>query len=78
MCADIVKQGEEIISVGQLNQQAKNLLENQFKGIAVIGEISNFHDGPLSYQPMSTANPALVGQIGYTDWLVTQKTTEGS
>ena len=27
MCADIVKQGDEIISVGQLNQQAKKLLE---------------------------------------------------
>jgi len=27
MCADIVEQGDEIISVGQLNQQAKKLLE---------------------------------------------------
>ena len=41
MCADIVKQGDEIISVGQLNQQAKKLLENQFKGVSVLGEISN-------------------------------------
>ena len=41
MCADIVNQGDEIISVGQLNQQAKALLENQFRGVSVIGEISN-------------------------------------
>lgn len=41
MCADIVNQGDEIISVGQLNQQAKTLLENQFRGVSVIGEISN-------------------------------------
>ena len=41
MCADIVNQGDEIISVGQLNQQAKKLLENQFRGVSVIGEISN-------------------------------------
>jgi len=41
MCADIVEQGDEIISVGQLNQQAKKLLENQFRGVSVIGEISN-------------------------------------
>ena len=41
MCADIVNQGDEIISVGQLNQQAKILLENQFRGVSVIGEISN-------------------------------------
>ena len=41
MCADIVKQGDEIISVGQLNQQAKKLLENQFRGVFVLGEISN-------------------------------------
>ena len=41
MCADIVEQGDEIISVGQLNQQAKKLLENQFKGVSVLGEISN-------------------------------------
>ena len=41
MCADIVEHGEEIISVGQLNQQAKKLLENQFRGVSVLGEISN-------------------------------------
>ena len=41
MSADIVEHGDEIISVGQLNQQAKKLLENQFKGISVLGEISN-------------------------------------
>jgi exodeoxyribonuclease VII large subunit len=41
MCADIVEQGDEIISVGQLNQQAKQLLENQFRGVSVLGEISN-------------------------------------
>ena len=41
MCADIVNHEEEVISVGQLNQQAKKLLENQFRGIAVLGEISN-------------------------------------
>ena len=41
MCADIVDQGEEIISVGELNQQAKKLLENNFRGISVLGEISN-------------------------------------
>ena len=41
MGADIVNQGDEIISVGQLNQQAKTLLENQFRGVSVIGEISN-------------------------------------
>ena len=41
MCADIVNQEEEVISVGQLNQQAKRLLENQFRGISVLGEISN-------------------------------------
>ena len=41
MCADIVEQGDEIISVGQLNQQAKKLLENQFRGVSVLGEISN-------------------------------------
>jgi len=41
MCADIVEHEDEIISVGQLNQQAKKLLENQFKGVSVLGEISN-------------------------------------
>ena len=41
MCADIVNHEEEVISVGQLNQQAKRLLENQFRGISVLGEISN-------------------------------------
>ena len=41
MCADIVEQGEEIISVGELNQQAKQILENQFNGVSVLGEISN-------------------------------------
>ena len=37
MCADIVDHEDEIISVGQLNQQAKQLLENEFKGVAVLG-----------------------------------------
>ncbi len=41
MCADIVEHEEEIISVGQLNQQAKKLLENQFRDVSVLGEISN-------------------------------------
>ena len=41
MCADIVEHEDEIISVGQLNQQAKKLLENQFRGVSVLGEISN-------------------------------------
>ncbi len=41
MSADIVEHGDEIISVGQLNQQAKKLLENQFRGVSVLGEISN-------------------------------------
>ena len=41
MCADIVNHEEEIISVGQLNQQAKQLLESQFTGVYVLGEISN-------------------------------------
>ena len=41
MCSDIVEQGDEIISVGQLNQQAKILLENQFRDVSVLGEISN-------------------------------------
>ena len=41
MCADIVEHGDEIISVGQLNREAKKLLENQFRGVSVIGEISN-------------------------------------
>ena len=41
MCADIVNHEDEVISVGQLNQQAKRLLENQFRGISVLGEISN-------------------------------------
>jgi hypothetical protein len=27
MCADIVNQGDEIISVGQLNQQAEELVD---------------------------------------------------
>ena len=34
MSADIVEHGDEIISVGQLNQQAKKLLENQ--GVAAL------------------------------------------
>ena len=41
MCADIVNHEDEVISVGQLNQQAKRLLESQFRGISVLGEISN-------------------------------------
>ena len=41
MCADIVNHEDEVISVGQLNQQAKQLLESQFRGISVLGEISN-------------------------------------
>ena len=38
---DIVRQNEEIISVGELNKSAKYLLENNFQNISVIGEISN-------------------------------------
>ena len=41
MSEDIVEQPDEIISVGQLNQQAKRLLEDQFRGVSVLGEISN-------------------------------------
>ena len=41
MCADIVNHEDEVISVGQLNQQAKRLLESQFRSISVLGEISN-------------------------------------
>jgi len=41
MCADIVNQEEEIISVGQLNMRAKRLLEQQFSKVSVLGEISN-------------------------------------
>ena len=36
MCADIVNHEEEVISVGQLNQQAKRLLENQFRGVTLM------------------------------------------
>ena len=38
---DIVRQNQEIISVGELNKSAKYLLENNFQNISVIGEISN-------------------------------------
>ena len=38
---NIVRQNEEIISVGELNKSAKYLLENNFQNISVIGEISN-------------------------------------
>ena len=31
----------------------------------------------LSYQPTSTANPALMGQIGFSDLLVTEKDNVG-
>ena len=37
---NIVRQNEEIISVGELNKSAKYLLENNFQNISVIGEIS--------------------------------------
>ena len=32
----------------------------------------------LSYQAISTANIALVGQIGCAEWMITQKDTKGS
>ena len=32
-----------------------------------------FHDVLLSYQPIGTADPAQVGQIGHAYWLVAQK-----
>ena len=55
MCADIVEQGDEIISVGQLNQQAKKLLENQFRGVSVLGEISNIaRPSPRDHDVMCT------------------------
>ena len=41
MCADIVKQGDEIISVGQLNQQAKKLLEEFGEGIIALSGCPN-------------------------------------
>ena len=31
------------------------------------------HNVLLSYQPIGTADPAQVGQIGHADWLVVQK-----
>jgi len=41
MVDNIVIQNDEIISVGELNKSAKYLLENKFRNVAVIGEISN-------------------------------------
>mgnify|MGYP001215554717 FL=1 len=41
MVDSIVIQNDEIISVGELNKSAKYLLENKFRNVAVIGEISN-------------------------------------
>ncbi len=42
MSDNIVIQNEEIISVGELNNSAKYLLENAFNNVSVIGEISRF------------------------------------
>ena len=42
MTDNIVIQNEEIISVGELNNSAKYLLENTFNSVSVIGEISRF------------------------------------
>lgn len=41
MNADILEQKKEIISVGELNNAAKRLLESNFNDVSVIGEISN-------------------------------------
>ena len=41
MASDILEHNDEIISVGELNRSAKNLLENNFNNVSVIGEISN-------------------------------------
>lgn len=41
MNADILEQKKEIISVGELNNAAKRLLETNFNDVSVIGEISN-------------------------------------
>ena len=38
---EIVEQDNEIISVGQLNRQAKALLESELGNVSVVGEISN-------------------------------------
>ena len=37
----IVEQNNEIISVSELNNAAKRLLENNFNNVSVLGEISN-------------------------------------
>ena len=41
MASDILDHNDEIISVGELNRSAKNLLEKNFNNVCVIGEISN-------------------------------------
>ena len=41
MASDILEHNDEIISVGELNRSAKNLLEKNFNNVSVIGEISN-------------------------------------
>ena len=41
MASDILEHNDEIISVGELNKSAKNLLEKNFNNVSVIGEISN-------------------------------------
>ena len=41
MASDILEHNDEIISVGELNRSAKNLLEKSFNNVSVIGEISN-------------------------------------
>ena len=37
----ILEQNNEIISVGELNNAARKLLESNFNDVSVIGEISN-------------------------------------
>ena len=39
--SDILDQKIEIISVGELNRSAKNILESNFSSVSVLGEISN-------------------------------------
>ena len=41
MDQSIVEQNNEIISVSELNNAAKRLLENSFNNVSVLGEISN-------------------------------------
>ena len=41
MDQSIVEQNNEIISVSELNNAAKRLLENNFNNVSVLGEISN-------------------------------------